>query len=158
MPTEGKLILFDFNADNVLTQLFPTAADGAKIEGWPIFEEGKTVAIPGDLFDFQFHAAPPLGNQQILVFVVPPDAKFVAPPGAPATKGVVRVDAKENFEPIETASVHLLSLLRAAAMDFAERGVVRSDDNETNLPRYALGQAHYCIGETACSEEVESGN
>jgi secreted trypsin-like serine protease len=157
MPETGKLVLLDYNADGQLTQLYPTRADGAKVNGWPVFERGKRVRIPGDLFTFKFIASDPPGRQNVIALVVPAGSSLVSENApASASKGVTRIDEASDMEPVDSPADYILSVLRAVLTDAsANKGIVREDNAHAepeSAPAYGLGQIEYCIGDNSCGE------
>jgi secreted trypsin-like serine protease len=155
MPETGKLVLLDYNADKQLTQLYPTEADGTKTDGWPVFEAGKRVRVPGDLFTFKFRASDPPGRQNVIALVVPPDSSLVSKsaPGA-AAKGIARIDAASDMEPVDSPADYILSVLRAVLTDASvSNGISREEQADAAVEptlEYGLGQIEYCIGDNSC--------
>lgn len=157
MPETGKLVLLDYNADGQLTQLYPTRADGTKLNGWPVFESGKRVRIPGDLFTFKFKASDPPGRQNVIALVVPANSGLVSGSApAAAAKGVTRIDEASDMEPVDSPADYILSVLRAVLTGASvNKGIVREDNAHAepeSAPAYGLGQIEYCIGDNSCGE------
>jgi len=150
LPRAGKLVLFDLNAEGELTQLYPVASDLTTTDGWPVFQAGKTVHVPGDLFDFDLQASPPYGRQAVLAMIVPPDADM---PVAP----------ERRLSGIADPGDYIISLLRAMLLEIApERGLVRvepgkRDDQGDALARraarFAMGSLEYCIDSRICGPQ-----
>lgn len=145
MPIRGKLVVFDLNAFKKLTQIFPTSDDDTSLGGWPVFEKGRVVKIPGDLFNFRFEAQPPLGRQAVLVMVVPENAEIPVKPA-------------EGFKTFDNALPYLLNVTNAVASQIAteQLGSGRDGSSRDKGPRFAFGSLDYCIGKRVCVLEEDS--
>ena len=143
MPVRGKLVIYDLNAFKELTQIFPTAADDTTLGGWPVFERGRTVKVPGDLFNFRFEAQPPLGRQAVLVLVVPEDSD-------------VPVSPTQGFKTFEEAVPYLIKVSDAVIQSIRTDLVTAPRDGLSRVgQRFAVGTLDYCIGERVCAEAGE---
>jgi len=143
MPVRGKLVIYDLNAFKELTQIFPTADDETTLGGWPVFEQGRTVEVPGDLFNFRFEAQPPLGRQALLVLVVPEDADL---PVSPA----------QGFETFEDAVPYLIRVSDAVIRNIRTDLATAPRDGLSRVgQRFAVGTLDYCIGTRVCAEAGE---
>ena len=140
MPTRGRIVIFDYNAEKVLTQIFPVSDDQTQQAGWPIFEAGQVIKVPGDLFRFRFEAQAPIGRQAVLVMVVPPDAKI------PVTKeaGLKSIPAPVDYMTRLVKSV-------GASIDAATRAVSTVQPAGVSAPPgFGLGVLEYCIDRRVC--------
>ncbi len=143
LPISGKLVIYDLNAFKELTQIFPTEADDTTLGGWPVFQGGRTVKVPGDLFSFRFEAQEPLGRQAVLVLVVPEDTD-------------VPVSPREGFKTFEDAVPYLIRVSDAVITQIrTELATVPRDGLGRAAPRFAIGTLDYCIGKRVCAEAGE---
>ncbi len=158
IPVTGKLVLFDYNANEVLTQLYPNAleADG----NWPVRQAGETVYLAKDIFgEPGLQAGPPFGPQSMIAMVVPEDASL---PVAPE-RGLTEIDAPVDY---------ITRLVRTALrQQNAVRGLFRVVPEEAIMepaaapaappvPELAMGVLNYCIDSRICgdgSPEEEPG-
>lgn len=169
MPIDGKLVILDFNSIGELRQLYPVAGDGVKPGGWRSYSAGDTARVPGDLFDFRFEAGPPLGEQDFVVLVVPPDAPMIVS-NSDREDGFIDPDSNLMDAPIGAPIDHVISLLRNSINDSVSRGFLRveafsqmsdtesegePDSSETVLRQnaeYGFGHVRYCIGDKQCED------
>jgi secreted trypsin-like serine protease len=151
LPVKGKLIVFDYNADRELRQLFPNKDEGASLTGWPVLEAGNTLRIPADLFRFRFKADVPYGKQAVLAMVVPEQTNL--PLTMPEDVG----------EAIASPLAYIVSVMRSTLMQSGARGITRLDPTEPEVipasatseaPRFALGYVEYCIDRRICGEAL----
>ncbi len=151
LPVRGKLVLFDYNADQELTQLYPTPSEAAG--NWPVREAGETVSLARDIFgEPGLQAGPPLGQQSMIAMVVPQDADL---PVAPEL----------GFSVIDAPLDYVNRLVRAALREtHAVRGLKRLSAEESPdeglppsapspAPRLAMGVLDYCIDSRICGTE-----
>lgn len=118
LPMSGKLVLFDYDANGQLTQLYPTARDARSDSGWPSFAAYKTVEGPGDLFNGQFLAQLPTGRQALIAIIVPD--------GTP-----LPVDPESGLSQIDNPLNYLIELLKSALRETGvDRGIVRVDGGD----------------------------
>ncbi len=117
MPLRGKLVLFDYDADGKLTQLFPSVSGATgRVDQWQVFEAGRLIEGPGDLFRGQFRAQPPLGRQALLALVVPEHTP-------------IPVDPAKGLTTISNPADYLVSLIRSAMIETGyAKGVGRFDE------------------------------
>jgi hypothetical protein len=146
LPIRGKLIIFDYNADKELRQLFPNKDEGASLKNWPVLEAGKTILVPADLFRFRFQAGPPYGRQAVLAMIVP-------------EANTLPVDMPSKVDDaIASPLGYILSLMRATLLSSNAKGIHRIEiggEAEASAasapavapeePRFALGFVEYCI-------------
>ena len=146
MPVTGKLAIYDLNADGQLQRLFPNADDASRVDGWPVWERGRVVRVPGDLFTFSFRAGIPYGRQSVLAVVVPAGAE-----GA--------ITAAPALEPIPAPADYMVRLVREVLGKVApNKGLVREDSpapsgsagRQNSAPRFSLGALEYCIDSRIC--------
>ncbi|MEM6534477.1 MAG: trypsin-like serine protease [Pseudomonadota bacterium] len=151
MPVSGKLVLFDFNANNELTQLYPNDDEASRVDGWPVFEAGRTIHVPGDLFTFRLQAGLPNGQQSVIAMVVPENASLP-------------VDIKNGFQRIADPTDYLVRLLRSVFNRIdPRRGLFRREAVEvassteegdraitTRAGQFAWGNLEYCIDKRVC--------
>lgn len=150
LPVAGKLVIFDLNARQELTQLYPNQDEASRVEGWPVFAAGQTVRVPGDLFDFDLEAGPPFGRQAVLVMVMPPDA-------------VMPVRPEMGMKSIDNPAGYVTGLVRQMLLNIdPSRGLFRRDREEESIPatppetvrsgppRFAMGRLEYCIDSRIC--------
>lgn len=143
MPMQGRLILFDYDANGLLSQIYPTKTDMRRTDGWPVFAKGRAIIGPGDLFRGQFLAQLPTGRQALLALVVPEETPIPVDP-----------DLAEMT--ISNPVDYILSVLRSVliATD-PSRGIGRFDtapstapDSREALPdpdRFAIGYLEYDV-------------
>jgi len=82
----GRLLIFDVNADGIVTQIFPNQY--VLREDLSLVRKGETVTVPGAGWGVQFRAEPPFGKGRLVAVVVPPDFPVHLLVTAPArTKG-----------------------------------------------------------------------
>lgn len=151
MPVKGKLILFDLNARQELTQLFPNLDEASRVDGWPVFESGRKIKVPGDLFRFRLEAQEPFGHQSVLAMVVPDGT------GLP-------VSAADGLKNIANPLAYIVNLLRATLIESGVRGIGRVDEFDalddvapaqrtapaSGPPVFAMGYLEYCIDSRIC--------
>lgn len=178
LPIAGKLVIFDLNSQEELTQLYPNEEDTGSIAGWPVLEAGRTVIVPRDLFGGDLlKVAPPVGRQAVLVMVVPPDADL-------------SVVAADGLEPEENPAARITALMNLMASEIdPSRGLKRTagdraepdaragdgaagadevgpdavgqdavgpdPDAAEKAPRFALGYLEYCIDARVCGSDAE---
>ena len=140
LPVRGKLVLFDYNADEVLTQLYPNPIEAAG--SWPVREAGETVFLAKDIFgELGLQAGPPLGPQSMIAMVVPEDARLP----------VVRTALREQQT--------VRGLFRIAAVE-AERVPDSNSEAETEAapqePKLAMGVLNYCIDSRICGADTSA--
>ena len=100
LPVAGKLVLFDYNADQVLTQLYPNVLEAEN--SWPVRQAGETVWLANDIFNEPgLQAGPPLGPQSLIALVIPEDATLPVEPG-------------QAFTSIDAPLDYITRLLRSA--------------------------------------------
>ena len=153
LPVRGKLVLFDYNADEVLTQLYPNPVEAAG--RWPVREAGETVFLAKDIFgEPGLQAGPPLGPQSMIAMVVPEDARLPVSP----QQGFQQIDAPVDYitRLVRTAlrqQQTVRGLFRIAA---AEAGEVAEAEPEVRSetappePKLAMGVLNYCIDSRIC--------
>lgn len=152
LPVRGKLIIFDYNADKELRQLYPNKDEGAREQGWPALDAGQTVLVPKDLFRFRFQAGKPYGRQSLLAMIVP-------------EANTLPVDMPSDVtEAISSPLGYILSLMRATLLSSNAKGIhrVEMDGEEeaapapsaatTEAPRFAIGFVEYCIDSRICGD------
>ncbi|MEO9969964.1 MAG: trypsin-like serine protease [Hyphomonadaceae bacterium] len=156
MPATGKLVLFDYNANGDLIQLFPAKDDEARVDGWPVWAEGKVLTVPQDFFRFQFRGVPPYGEQSILALVIPANTE-------------IPVSASRELEPIANPLEYITQLLRpvlrqtakgvgrfdpgtpiGAANQDTANGSARQAAEEIPRPGVAMGKLDYCVDSRIC--------
>ncbi|HAY08131.1 MAG TPA: trypsin-like serine protease [Hyphomonas sp.] len=129
MPMAGKLILFDYDANGLLTQIYPTKTEMGRANGWPVFPKGRAITGPGDLFRGQFIAQLPTGRQALLALIVPEETP-------------IPVDSDVNAMSISNPVEYILNVLRSVliATD-GSRGIGRFETGPSPAPsggRYGL--------------------
>ncbi len=153
MPIAGKLVLFDFNSNRELSQLYPNQDEASRIDGWPVFAAGQEIAVPGDLFNFSLHAGLPNGRQSVIAMVVPENAS-------------IPVDASQGLTSIADPTDYLVQLVRSVFKRIdPQRGLFRRDVSEVEnsdqsgdrvimqrAGEFAWGQLEYCIDSRVCGE------
>lgn len=158
MPVKGKLVLFDYNADEVLTQLYPNAMEATA--DWPVREAGETVYLAKDIFgEPGLKAGPPLGPQSLIAMVVPEDARL---PVAPE-RGLKAIDAPVDYitRLVRTAlreQQTVRGLFRIAAEEEAARENEGDIPEEVAVPKLAMGVLNYCIDSRICGADGGSGD
>ena len=175
LPVAGKLVLFDYNADQVLTQLYPNAMEAEN--SWPVRAAGETVWLANDIFNEPgLQAGPPLGPQSLIALVIPEDAELPVQPD-------------QAFESIDAPLDYITRLLRAALRQerpvSGARGLFRiaaaheaegpeadpmeervpapppeelaetdvADSDPIAAPRLAMGVLDYCIDSRICGQQ-----
>ena len=175
LPVRGKLVLFDYNADQVLTQLYPNPIEAAG--DWPVREAGETVLLARDVFgEPGLKAGPPLGPQSMIAMVVPEDARLPVSPqqgfqevAAPVeyitrlvrtalrqqqpVKGLFRIAATEGEPAPESAPE---AAAEAGAGSDADLDPITPDPAPE--PKMAMGVLDYCIDSRICGAESGPAN
>ncbi|MBR9808554.1 MAG: trypsin-like serine protease [Alphaproteobacteria bacterium] len=153
LPVRGKLVLFDYNSNDVLTQLYPNPmeAEGA----WPVREAGEEVYLARDIFgEPGLQAGPPLGPQSMIAMVVPEDARLPVSP-------------QRGFSEISAPVDYITRLVRTALrQQESVRGLFRiaadeeaGADEAANLtPHLAMGVLNYCIDSRICGAQDATEN
>lgn len=153
LPIRGKLIIFDYNADKELRQLYPNKDEGAIEQAWPALDAGRTVLVPKDLFRFRFQAGTPYGRQAILAMIVP-------------EANTLPVDMPTDVtEAVSSPLGYILSLMRSTLLSSNAKGIHRieiGDEDDAapqasaasapETPAFALGFVEYCIDSSICGE------
>lgn len=149
MPVTGKLAIYDLNANGELQRLFPNEDDASRIDGWPQWQAGRVVRVPGDLFSFSLQAGHPYGRQSVLAVIVPAGAE-----GA--------IAAAPALEPIPAPADYMVRLVRDMLGRVApNRGLNRVDGaianggavRQASDLRFSLGMLEYCIDSRICGLE-----
>lgn len=84
----GRLVIFDANADGIVTQIFPN--EHVLRDELSLVRKGQEVTVPGIGWGVQFRAGPPFGKGLLIALVVPPDFPVHLLVTAPArTKGFI---------------------------------------------------------------------
>lgn len=159
LPVRGKLVLFDYNSNQVLTQLYPNPAEAAG--NWPVRDAGEEVYLARDIFgEPGLEAGPPLGPQSMIAMVVPADANLPVSP-------------QQGFTEIEAPVEYVTRLVRTALrQQESARGLFRiaaegrppeaAEDTEADAartgaatPHLAMGVLNYCIDSRICGGESD---
>jgi len=159
LPVRGKLVLFDYNADQILTQLYPNPIEEAG--RWPVREAGETVLLARDIFgEPGLKAGPPLGPQSMIAMVVPQDAKLPVSP----QQGFQQIDAPVDYitRLVRTALRQqqpvrgLFRIAAATAAPEAEPSEVEEIDEQPPIESHlAMGVLNYCIDSRICGSDSE---
>lgn len=158
LPVRGKLVLFDYNADEVLTQLYPNPIEATG--RWPVREAGDTVFLARDIFgEPGLQAGPPLGPQSVIAMVVPEDARLPVSP----QQGFQEIDAPVDYitRLVRTALRQqdtVRGLFRiAAAQESPGPDVEAAPDVQVETsppePELAMGVLDYCIDSRICGRD-----
>ena len=153
LPVRGKLVLFDYNSNEVLTQLYPNPMEATG--AWPVREAGESVYLARDLFgEPGLQAGPPLGPQSMIAMVVPEDARLPVSPQRGFSEIAAPVDYITRL--VRTAlrqQESVRGLFRIAADE--EAGV---DDPAALTPHLAMGVLNYCIDSRICGAQDAAEN
>lgn len=156
LPVRGKLVLFDYNADEILTQLYPNPMEAAG--DWPVRQAGDVVYLAKDIFgEPGLQAGPPLGAQSMIAMVIPEDAQL---PVAPE-RGFKPIDAPVDYVTrlVRTAlrqQSPVRGLFRIAAKDAAPEAEDPTAGESSDEPaaiaaaHLAMGVLNYCIDSRIC--------
>ncbi len=140
LPISGRLAIFDYNADKILTRLYPNAEEEAG--NWPRQEAGTTLRVAKDIFKQPYvTASTPLGHQSLIAFVLPDGARL--PTGT------------EQDSTISAPADYITRLIREIVTlpDDAAPAPIDADAEAaapTPLPEIAAGVLNYCIGKRVC--------
>ncbi len=155
VPVSGKLVLFDFNSNSELTQLYPNEEEAGSLAGWPVLDAGQEVSLPSDLFGGDaLQVGLPNGTQSVIALVIPASAELP-------------VSASDAFQKVDAPIDYIVSLFRSVVRRIdPQRGLFRreivdvaSSDEEadraikTRAGEFAWGQLEYCIDSRVCGEE-----
>lgn len=156
MPVAGKLVLFDYNADEVLTQLYPNALEAAA--DWPVRQAGETVYLARDIFgEPGLKAGPPLGPQSMIAMVVPEDARL---PVAPE-RGLSEIDAPvDHITRLVRTALRQQSTVRGLFRIAADEPAMEADTevpDVPDVPKLAMGVLNYCIDSRICGDSADTG-
>ncbi len=139
LPITGRLVIFDYNADKILTRLYPNALE--ERTNWPSQNAGTTLRVAKDIFNQPYvTASTPLGHQSLIAFVLPE--------GVELPKGI------EHDSTIAAPADYITRLIReiVEAADHTHTPVTENTDTAPPLPlpEIAAGVLNYCIGKRVC--------
>ena len=129
----GRLILFDVDAQGIVTQIFPNQFTQS---GQDRITSGKALALPGPDWGLAgFRAVEPIGRGSLVALVMPETAVPFEGGGA-ATK-----QRSKGFAPAESAAGYLLNLVRQTASSVETVKASGGDPSRT----FAFGRLNYEI-------------